>query len=251
VDHELEVIRDQMEETRASLADKLEALESQVRETVQSASDTVTSAVDGAKDVVTSVSEGAKQVVEKVSETVDTVKESLSVSRYVEQYPWASVGVAVAAGFAVAQLVPSSRSTSGDRSEALPPASSGGYTPRQTSASHYQPSASASAPHQESSVLGSALKGVFGTAATTVEGLAVGTLMSAVKGLVMRGLPQEWQGELTRMVDQVTTQLGGKVMQGNPLDELLSHFQHHDQQQDTPQTGTSTGHSPTHQGYGM
>jgi len=37
------VIRDEMEMTRANLADKLGALENQVRETVSSASETVTS----------------------------------------------------------------------------------------------------------------------------------------------------------------------------------------------------------------
>jgi len=247
VDHELEVIRDQMEGTRASLANKLEALESQVRETVQSASDTVTSAVDGAKEVVTSVSEGAKQVVDKVSETVDTVKESLSVGRYVEQYPWASVGVAVAAGFAAAQLLPASRSTSGDPSEALPPASSGGYSPSAASARH---TASESSRHQESSVVSSALKGVLGSTISTVEGLAVGTLMSAIKELVTRSLPQEWQGELTRMMDQATTQLGGKVMHGNPLQELLGHLHPQDKQQNGPQTGTYAPHQPTTQGFG-
>jgi ElaB/YqjD/DUF883 family membrane-anchored ribosome-binding protein len=227
-ERELEVIREEMEETRTSLANKLEALESQVRDTVQSATDTVSSAVDGAKEVVSSVSEGAKQVVESVSETVETVKESLSVSRYVEQYPWASVGVAVAAGFVAAQLIPSSRSTSGDRSEALPPASSGSYTP--SAASSYQPSTAAPPRQEESSAWTGALKGVWDTAATTVEGLAVGTLMSAIKDLVVRGLPQQWQGELTRVVDQVTTQLGGKVMQGNPLQELLGSFSQHDNQ---------------------
>jgi len=41
VDSELEVIRDEMEETRANLANKLEALETQVRETVSGASEAV------------------------------------------------------------------------------------------------------------------------------------------------------------------------------------------------------------------
>jgi ElaB/YqjD/DUF883 family membrane-anchored ribosome-binding protein len=205
VDHELEVIRDQMEETRASLADKLEALESQVRETVQSASETVTSAVDGAKEVVSSVTEGAKQVVDQVSETVDTVKEKLDVTRYVERYPWASLGVAVAAGFCAGQLLPS-WSTIADKLEAAP-------------------SAFAGHPAAESQPWSTALKGAWDTAASTVEGLAVGTLMAAIKDLANRSLPQQWQSDVNRMVDDVTTRLGGKVMQGNPLNELLSAFQ--------------------------
>jgi len=231
VDDELEVIREEMEEKRASLADKVEALESQVLGTVHSATETVSSAVEGAKEVVASVTEGAKHVVETVSETVDAVKEKLSVRRCVEQYPWASVGVSVAAGFGLAQLLPAHRSTSGDRSEALPPASSGGYSPSST-ASSYQP------PRQEESH--SALTGMLGKAAGTVGSLAVGTLMSAIKGLVTQSLPQQWQSELTRLVDDITTQVGGKVMQGNPLQELLSSLSHH---QDGEQSRSGNGHS--------
>jgi ElaB/YqjD/DUF883 family membrane-anchored ribosome-binding protein len=230
-ERELEVIREEMAETRTALADKIEALESQVRDTVQSATDTVSNAVEGAKDVVSSVTEGAKDVVEKVSETVESVKESLSISNYVERYPWASLGASVAAGFAVAQLLPAWRSKSGDHDEALPPASAGEYVaPRRSPL----PSPS----QEEGSALGSVLSGVWHQAAGTLEGLAVGTLMGAVKELVSRSLPQDWQSELTRMVDDVTNRLGGKVMHGNPLNELLSAFQ--PKQDDNGQSHSAT-----------
>jgi ElaB/YqjD/DUF883 family membrane-anchored ribosome-binding protein len=222
VDDELEVIREQMQETRASLANKLEALETQVLDTVHSATDTVSSAVEGAKEVVSTVTEEAKEVVEKVTETVESVKESLSVSRYVEAYPWTSVGVAAAAGFVAAQLLPASRSTSGDRSQALPPASRGGYAQSAAPTSSYTPEPSQTPRQEDGSSWTNALSGVFHTAARTVETLAVGTLMGAIKELVTQGLPKDWQGELTRMVDEVTTRFGGKVMHGNPLHDLFS-----------------------------
>jgi ElaB/YqjD/DUF883 family membrane-anchored ribosome-binding protein len=234
VDHELEVIRDEMEATRSSLANKIEALESQVLDTVHSATETVASAVDGAKEVVSTVSEGAKNVVEKVAETVETVKESLSVSRYVERYPWASMAVAAAAGFGLAQLIPSRRSGSGDYYEALPPASSGGYTgstPAAPAASAYQPSTSEPS-RQEGSAWSNALSGVCDQVFHTVEGLAVGSLMGAIKEMVSRSLPQEWQGELNRLVDDTTSRLGGKVIHGNPLSELLSAFRPKQQDQE-------------------
>jgi ElaB/YqjD/DUF883 family membrane-anchored ribosome-binding protein len=238
VDHELEVIRDQMEETRASLADKLEALESQVRETVQSATETVSSAVDGAKEVVSSVTEGAKHVVETVTETVETVKESLSIRRYVEKAPWTSLGVALAAGFGAAWLFPARRSTNGDYSEALPPASSGGYYQEPASSysppQSYQPQVSQPAQQQESHWT-SALKTMWDSAAGAIESLAVGTVMSALKELAERGLPKEWSSELTKTLDQVTTRLGGKVMDSNPLKEFLS-GESHQQSDQGPRT---------------
>jgi ElaB/YqjD/DUF883 family membrane-anchored ribosome-binding protein len=224
MDDELEVIREQMDETRASLANKLEALESQVLNTVQNATETVSSAVEGAKEVVSSVSEGAKDVVEKVSETVETVKESLSVRRYVEQYPWASMGVAVAAGFAAGQLLPSARTISNAVS-GHSGAAAGGYS--QAPARSYQPATGEGYRRDEGNSWTSGLSSAWSSAATTLEGLAVGTLMSAIKNLVSRNLPEQWQGDLTRMVDDVTTRLGGKVLQGNPLEELLSGLSQH------------------------
>jgi ElaB/YqjD/DUF883 family membrane-anchored ribosome-binding protein len=243
VDHELEVIRDQMEETRASLADKIEALETQARETVQSVSETVTSAVDGAKEVVTSVTEGAQEVVKKVSETVaetvDTVKEKLSVSRYVERYPWSSMGVAVATGFVAAQLVPSfgtiSRGVSG-----------GAYYPTSRVADPMTGQAGQPQRRQEGPGWTSTLMGMLSPAFGTLEGLAVGTLMNAVKHFVSRNVPQQWQGDLTRLIDDFTTRMGGKVMQGDPLHELMAAFQQKQDDQQRP-AETSPG-APPNQG---
>jgi len=99
-ERELEVIRDEMEQTRANLADKLGALEEQVRETVSSASETVTSTVEGVKDVVNNV-----------TETVENVTEAFDVSKQIDRHPWVAMGVAMAAGFVTAQLLGGSRST--------------------------------------------------------------------------------------------------------------------------------------------
>jgi ElaB/YqjD/DUF883 family membrane-anchored ribosome-binding protein len=241
VDDELEVIREQMDQTRASLADKIEALESQVRETVQTATDTVTSAVDGAKEVVSSVTEGAKEVVEKVTETVENVKESLSVSRYVEQYPWASLGVATVAGFLAGQFLPTVRDiTGGNRGRT---SASGGYSPTSTQASSFQtrPGTSERSGSQESKTWG-ALHELWNTALSTVESLAVGTLMSAIKEAAQRSIPEEWKNEVTRMIDEATTKLGGKVMHGNPLEELFGG------KEQNAQTQESASHRPAGQG---
>jgi len=143
VDRELEVIRDEMEQTRANLADKLGALETQVRETVSSASETVTSTV-----------EGVKEVVETVSDTVGSVTETFNISKHVEQ---------------MASMLPSFESLLPDVKEA------------------------------------------GNTLISGLGGLAVGSVMSVVRDLVANNLPQDWQGEITKLVDQVTRQLGGKV----------------------------------------
>jgi ElaB/YqjD/DUF883 family membrane-anchored ribosome-binding protein len=197
-----------MEETRASLANKLEALESQVRDTVQSASEAISSTVDGVKDVVTTVSDTVGTVSDKVVETVDTVKEKVAdtfdIGKYVEQSPWAAVGVSVAVGFCAGQLMPL-------------------FQPRgQTYAGpthHTPPTPSNGA--ARSSEWGSVLGNLWQQASGPLQGLAMGTVLGVVRELVNRNLPDEWQGELTKMLDNITTELGGKPMSGNWLAELF------------------------------
>lgn len=198
MDNELEVIRDEMEETRASLASKLEALETQVRETVSGASETVTSTVEGVKDVV-----------DTVSETVASVTETFNLAKQIEDHPWAALGIALAAGFAAGQLL-------------------GGSAPAATPAPAPQPppqpqappaAASPSEPAERNGFLPSLdslmpnLGGAMQTAISGVGALSVGTLMGVVREVAVNGLPQEWKQELSRVVDQMTTQLGGKPIQ--------------------------------------
>jgi len=229
------VIRDQMEETRSSLADKLEALESKVTETVQAASDTVSSAVEGAKEVTEKVTETVSGTVETVKEavsgTVESVKNALNFGGIVEAHPWASFGAAVAAGFCAAQLLGSSSSSSAQASNAVP-TSNYNPPPPQPAPSYTPPPASATpashqGQHKEEGWLETGEKWLeqlgmdqaWKTAGTTLRGLAIGTMMSLVRDLVSDTVPKDWQGELTKMVDDITTQLGGKVQKSRPREQ--------------------------------
>jgi ElaB/YqjD/DUF883 family membrane-anchored ribosome-binding protein len=209
---ELEVIRDEMEETRASLASKLEALESQVRETVSGASETVTSTV-----------EGVKEVVETVSDTVSSVTETFNISKQVEEHPWAALGIALAAGFVAGQLFGGSSSPAPAPQSQPQPQPLPNLEP--IPAAHTQPATFTAPPAQEQEQSGLAsmlpsleslmpdMGGAIQTAMSGVSGLAIGTLMGVVREVAVNGLPEEWKQELTRVVDQVTTQLGGKPLQ--------------------------------------
>ncbi len=219
MDNELEVIRDEMEEKRASLAAKLEALETQVRDTVQSASEAVSSTVGGVKEAVHSVTETVETVSEKVTETFDDVKnkvaetvhtvaETFDISRYVERAPWTSLGISVAVGFAAGALLPS-----WGRLGQMMPAT---LTPPGGGARPAQPAG----PSWTSEVASTAGE-VWETASSTLGGLALGTLLGVVREVLTKNVPQEWQGELTRMVDTIGNKLGARPMETNWLTDLL------------------------------
>jgi len=229
VDRELEVIRDEMEQTRANLADKLGALEEQVQKTVTSASETVTSTV-----------EGVKEVVDTVSETVGSVTETFNISKKVEEHPLLSMGIALAAGFALGQLTGGSSRPVVVQPPPQPTPPQPSHEPRfQFPEQMSQPSVpTPSAPpahdkaaNKSDSMLPSLeslksmlpesmlpslesllpeLQGICNTVVSGMGGLAVGSVMGAVRELVAQGLPKEWTGEINNLVDQVTRQLGGK-----------------------------------------
>ena len=224
MDRELEVIRGDMEETRANLANKLEALETQVRETVSSASETVTTTVEGVKDVV-----------ETVSDTVGSVTDTLNISKHIEENPWMALGIAVAAGFMASQVLGGGGGQPARQEPAPPPTPTPpAPQPAQDHTQAQQPTHNGVLPSLES--LLPDMNGVLGTALTGVSSLAIGTAMGVVREVVANGLPPEWKNELTRLVDQVTTQLGGKPLQAIPRQDN----EHHEEQKEHKGDGTHT-----------
>ena len=230
MDNELEVIRDEMEQTRANLADKLGALETQVRETVSGATEAVSSTVEGVKDVVSSV-----------SETVESVTETFNVSKQVEQHPWMALGAAVATGFVLAQVI----SRSGGPAHGAPQPSQS-YVPPQPApepARWEQPQT----PRQEEpgivdrlesmvpEGMKDSLKGAMNTAVGTLGGLAVGGLMAVIREMASGHLPQEWKGDATKFIDQVTAQLGGQTLDPAHSNSLLALLGLNQQAQGAPQ----------------
>jgi len=197
VDSELEVIRDQMEETRASLADKLETLEAQVRETVQTATETVAGATEAVTSTVENVKQAVSSTVENVKETVDTVTSSLDPRPYFEQHPWTALGASVGVGFLGCLLLGGSSSERQQTTWAPSAAPS--------------PTPPGPGPQQSSSGLFDA-KGIFGEAIKGLSGLAVGTLMGYLREMVSTSAPEMWKNDLTGMLDHITGQLGGKVI---------------------------------------
>src|SRR5271170_3777083 len=81
-------MRQDIDITRAAMADKLEALEDRVMGTVQSAQETVQDSLQMAKD------------------TVATVKRNFDIKYQVEQHPWTMVGGCFLAGLALGCLCP-------------------------------------------------------------------------------------------------------------------------------------------------
>jgi ElaB/YqjD/DUF883 family membrane-anchored ribosome-binding protein len=217
-----DVIKHQMLETRQSLAEKLETLEQQVVGTVQTATTAVTDTVETVKEAVQQTVETAKA---SVRETVEAVKETFDVAEQVRKHPWIMVGGSAALGYAAGYFlhrtesarirgypvgVPS-LSTLGPRPEAERNGGVGASKPQEAFSAQAGSTSAA-----EGFIGGMAEK--FKGEIHKLKGLALGTLLSAVRDMVARSAPPQFASELAEIIDSATVKLGGQPIQGSVLD---------------------------------
>jgi ElaB/YqjD/DUF883 family membrane-anchored ribosome-binding protein len=91
---DLDVMREQIDQTRSSLTEKLETLEADVKETVENARE----AVEGAREAV---QETISSVTETVHDATETVKRNLNLEYQVNRHPWAMLGLSLVSGVAL------------------------------------------------------------------------------------------------------------------------------------------------------
>jgi ElaB/YqjD/DUF883 family membrane-anchored ribosome-binding protein len=204
VENEPEVIRQQMQETRTALTEKLEALEQQVTGTVQDAREAVTDTVETVRDAVT---ETVDVVKDSVRETVDTVKETLDLSLQVERHPWAMVGGSVAVGFASGCLfdlaAEEMRHVAARRAT---------FTHRNGGPLRAEP------PSAGHSWLGE-LADKFHDEIGQLKGLAIGVALGVARDMLAQSMPDNLRGQVTEVVDNITTKLGAQPLRGPVLGE--------------------------------
>jgi ElaB/YqjD/DUF883 family membrane-anchored ribosome-binding protein len=208
-----EVIKQQMEERRSSLADKLDALETQVSESVQE----VTSAVSTVKEAVQDTVDTVKG---SVQDTVEAVKETFDLSRQMENHPWIMMGGAFALGFLGGRLVSSSSprisspgqnfvSDAADwRNQGSTPGFPGGYSAQQA-AGQQSPNG-----HHRSSWFQS-LGNMLAPELDKLKGMALGTALGLVRDTIKQSAPPQLGAQLAEVIDSLTTKLGGQPSRDN------------------------------------
>jgi ElaB/YqjD/DUF883 family membrane-anchored ribosome-binding protein len=240
MDNESEVILEQMEGTRANLAQKLETLENQVVETLQEATSSVSETVQQVKDVVSDTVETVKDTVEGTVEsvrdtvqgTVDTMKETFDLRRQVENHPWLMFGGACALGLVAGQLLrPYLRRLhweGGPQAGRQYPGPYGYMDPyssytgtAENVAAFPPPSAEVRreepAPRQEAQAhqpgLLENLGSLLAPELSKFKGVAIGAALGMVRDYIKQSAPPEIGHQVADMVDSITTRVGGDVFQ--------------------------------------
>jgi ElaB/YqjD/DUF883 family membrane-anchored ribosome-binding protein len=212
MDHESEeVIKQQMLETRASLAEKLETLEQQVAGTVHNVSAAVTDTVDGVKESVQQTVDLAKA---SVQDTVTAVRDTLDLSRQVRQHPWLMVGCSISVGFAAGRLLGLANTETRDGH------SNGSVPTLATLAAQSEPERDG--PARTSG--GSDNAGLLGELGRKLEpelnmlkGLALATVLGVARDMIADAAPPELGSQLAQIIDSATLKLGGQPIRGPVL----------------------------------
>jgi hypothetical protein len=213
-----EVIRVQMEQTRASLTEKLEALENQVVGTVQGA----TSAV---ADTVETIKEAAQETVGTVKETVqgtvDTVRETFDMKLQFQRRPWIMLGGSVLLGYLAGSMIDGKRRRHPQPANGFPPP--GGFPgvlassmepPRPLSESN-----GSSSRQRPASGLGHKLSEALQPELDKLKELAIGALIGIVRDVTAKSIDGELGDQLRQTFDNVTERLGGRTFKQPILPE--------------------------------
>jgi len=230
MEDELEVIRDQMQDTRSALTEKLEALQEKVVNTVQSITNPVVETVETVKkaveDTVGAVKDTVHSTVSTVSnaaeQTMETVKDTFNLSRQVERHPWLMMAGAVAVGYVGGQLLLPANTGSSGR-----PTTSGSPFPNSMNWAAAEPQAPRHNGHHEGgpgetrqsesdeSWLGSLMES-FAPEINQLKGLAIGAAVGVVRDLVTQSLSGEMGSRVKDWLNHLTESMGGK-----PFEEPL------------------------------
>ncbi len=237
---EPEVIRQQMDESRAALTEKLGLLEEKVTETVQSATASVTETVQNATASVTETVDSVKDAVQgtvdtvrhSVEDTVVSVSEALDLALQVKRHPWGMVMGAMAVGYVAAQLLPtrervrarfpSRQRTNGSINRlSLERAEGEGMTSaptlnHETNGSITNGSASRSGLTSNTGLM-SQIGDSFQTEIAKLKGLAVGTVFGMVRDMLTEAGPPSLKHEIAEVIDGFTEKLGGRPISGPVL----------------------------------
>ena len=259
MDQEPDVIKEQMAETRVSLTDKIEKLEDTLKGTVEStlhtATDTVENVTEKVEETVETVKEAVEGSVEAVKETVQetvtSIKEAFNLRRQVERHPWAMLGGAVLLGFFGGRLLGGAqrwrerRRPRGDEHLFPRPGTAAAQAPMPTSApARTEEPERERQPEEPKSSWLSGLGETFGEELSKLKGLALGATFGTLRDMLTASVPDQLRPQLTDVMNNVTSKLGGRVFEGPLIDlnqEEGSRDTGHDGHWHEAERGTTAG----------
>lgn len=232
------LIREQMEESRTALSEKLETLEQKVSDTVQGAAAAVNETVETIKETVYTVKETVQDTVSavkgSVQEGVATVKDWMDLRAHVEHCPWTMTGGAVLVGYLLGSMFNQRPAPTAPPDRPQGEGMRNGNGRRLHATVHPRPKR-----HAEPQ----GMRGYLAEFAPEIEqlkALALGTLLSTAREMIVQVIPEHLGHEVGEIVDSVTRKVGGKPFSASDLEEGSSNSlqgESHEQRDETEMGG--------------
>lgn len=214
MDNEADALRQQMDQTRASLTEKLETLEHQIVETVQGATSAMTETVENVKEAV---HDTVSEVKSTVHDTVDSVKSTFDVQHHFNRHPWLMLGGAVAVGYLASRILDRLLETPAVQPFVPPPPppppaayeqalgarsahEGNGHAREQNAPLQPEPA------HKNSG----GPTGMFDHEIDQLKKMALGATMGLVRDFVTEQVPAPMRLDVGKILDSVTTKLVGE-----------------------------------------
>jgi ElaB/YqjD/DUF883 family membrane-anchored ribosome-binding protein len=198
MDHETEVMKQNIADTREALSEKIDCLEQKVLRTVEGTTDIVANTAE-------SVAEAVQGTVQKVTGAVDhameKAKESLDLRKQVEAHPWPMFGGSIVAGFIGGCLLTRSQSHA---PMPEPRRSSQSYEPTRPRSSEWQSFSSA---EQDRLAQRPSL---FAPAMHRLRDLAIAATSKLVNDLLVSAAPPELHEDIRSTVGSFASALRGE-----------------------------------------
>jgi ElaB/YqjD/DUF883 family membrane-anchored ribosome-binding protein len=206
MDHETEVIKEHMRETRTALTEKLEALEDKVVSTVKETTDAVEETVESVKEAVEDTVETVKGSVHDTVDTVkETVKETFDLHHQMEQHPWLMLGGATLVGYLGGCLLDSAP-TARTGARGWMALDGHGGQPEERSR---PPEPTRAEPERAGPSVWEKVSEALAPAVSKLESMAIGAAAGVVGKMILEAAPEALRGELEGVINDLTTTLGG------------------------------------------
>jgi ElaB/YqjD/DUF883 family membrane-anchored ribosome-binding protein len=204
---EPEVIREQMERTRASLSEKLKALEQHVAGAVQGATDAVAETVGTVKETVQAT---VSTVKENVQATAKTVQEAFDISLQFQRRPWLMLGGSMLVGYMAGTMLQRRRAPRVQSTAAA--VCAGPIAGKHHEASQAHTSEPEHGTFHEAGWMDK-LSAAVEPELAKLKGLAIGATMGVLRDMVAKSVRGEMGGKLRGIIDDATERLGGRPIE--------------------------------------